>query len=133
MKPNRITVSRSKRGTVVKATGHAAQVLFDRLAAEFDARQPRQAVGPCTVHFEDHGQDFLEWDLAPGGLVLACRPLQGFVWVGCVVLAAPQPGQQLRYSSPLDGQAHVIRYPVAKVVQQLLGAPAAPAQQPVSP
>lgn len=30
--PDRITVSRSKRGTTIKATGRSAQALFDALA-----------------------------------------------------------------------------------------------------
>ncbi len=37
-----------------------------------------------TVYFEDHGQDFLEWDIKDGKVV-ACRPFQAGVWVGTVV------------------------------------------------
>ena len=34
-----------------------------------------------TVHFEDHGQDFLEWDIEDG-IVVDCRPFQGWHWNG---------------------------------------------------
>ena len=34
-----------------------------------------------TVFFEDHGQDFPEWDIEDG-VVVACRPLQDWVWNG---------------------------------------------------
>lgn len=36
-----------------------------------------------TIEFEDHGQDFLEWDVKVGtGEILACRPYLGTNWVG---------------------------------------------------
>ena len=35
-----------------------------------------------TVTFEDHGQDFLEWDIC-NGVVVDCRPFQVSVWVNC--------------------------------------------------
>lgn len=35
-----------------------------------------------TLYFEDHGQDFLEWDVADDGFVLDSRPFQASVWVG---------------------------------------------------
>lgn len=37
-----------------------------------------------TVFFADDGQDFLQWDIKDGEVV-ACRPFQGFVWVGTKV------------------------------------------------
>ena len=37
-----------------------------------------------TVYLEDHGQDFLEWDIEDG-VVVGCRPLQGWVWNGTIV------------------------------------------------
>lgn len=44
--PNRITVSRSKRGTTIKASGRFAQALFDALSAEIEKKpaQPAEAV-----------------------------------------------------------------------------------------
>lgn len=33
-----------------------------------------------TIRFEDHGQDFLAWDLDANGKVIESRPCQGWVW-----------------------------------------------------
>lgn len=45
-----------------------------------------------TVHFEDKGQDFLEWDVAhdtKGRLVVvACRPFQEWAWKGTIMHTA---------------------------------------------
>lgn len=35
-----------------------------------------------TITFEDHGQDFLEWDLDTAGKVIECRPFQAGIWCG---------------------------------------------------
>lgn len=37
-----------------------------------------------TVYLEDHGQDFLEWDIEDG-MVVDCRPFQGWLWKGAKV------------------------------------------------
>lgn len=124
-RPSAITVSRSKRGTTVKATGAAAQALFDAMAARLDARLSPLRPAPHTVHFEDHGQDFLEWDIDAHGVVIGCRPFQSGVWCGAVLVSDAQPGACLRYVSASDGAEHAIRYPVRKVVRRLRGGPAA--------
>lgn len=42
-----------------------------------------------TIAFADNGQDFLEWDVDDKtGVVVDCRPFQGWVWIGCVVCNA---------------------------------------------
>jgi hypothetical protein len=38
-----------------------------------------------TIHFADHGQDFLEWDIDAEGNVIDSRPLQAWIWVGAKV------------------------------------------------
>lgn len=38
-----------------------------------------------TIFFADDGQDFLQWDINDKGEVVACRPFQGFVWIGTKV------------------------------------------------
>lgn len=43
--PDRITVSRSKRGTTIKATGRSAQALFDALTAEPTKPTPEHVAG----------------------------------------------------------------------------------------
>ena len=37
-----------------------------------------------TAVLEDHGQDFLEWDIE-AGVVVGCRPFQDWVWNGTKV------------------------------------------------
>jgi hypothetical protein len=34
------------------------------------------------IHFEDHGQDFLTFQLNNAGVIVDCTPFQSFVWVG---------------------------------------------------
>ena len=128
---NTLTVSHSRRGTTVKATGLAAQQLFDALAARAEAGQPLPRPGPHTVHFVDMGQDFLEWDIDARGVVTDGRPCQAWAWRGCVLVDDAKPGQQLRYMGG-DGQVHSIRYPVARVVARVALLPDSerPAAQP---
>lgn len=118
-RPSSITVSRSRRGTTIKASGKAAQALFDAMAERLDARIDPRRPGPHTIHFEDHGQDFLEWDVDEYGVVTDSRPCQGWVWKGSVLINNAQPGGIVAYVSPADGARHTIRYPVAKVVTRL--------------
>lgn len=41
---------------------------------------------PITIYFEDHGQDFLEWDIDPKShKIVGCRPRQADLWVGVEV------------------------------------------------
>ena len=35
-----------------------------------------------TIELEDHGQDFLEWDIDENGVIVETRPFQGWVWNG---------------------------------------------------
>lgn len=120
-RPNAITVSRSRRGTTIKATGKAAQMLFDAMTVKRHAAA-RQAV--CTVHFTDHMQDFLEWDLDGRGFVLDSRPFQREIWKGCRVMNEPEPGK-LVVITRQNGEPFPIKYPVAKVVAVLPAAAAA--------
>ena len=48
--------------------------------------QPKAAVR--KIHFNDHGQDFLWWEVDEAGLVVDCGPFQASVWCGNVVLCA---------------------------------------------
>lgn len=71
-----------------------------------------------TIHFADHGQDFLEWDLNAEGLVVACRPFQEWAWKGYKVYEPEklQPGHPVRCKPAGREGSSVIRYPVEKVV-----------------
>lgn len=70
-----------------------------------------------TIHFEDHGQDFLEWDCDKDGIIIDCRPFQSNVWC---------KGRVANLNSIVNGvkdvvykdsglAAFVIKYPVEKV------------------
>ena len=71
-----------------------------------------------TIHFADHGQDFLEWDVSAEGLVLEARPYQGWLWKGCKVINGADlvPGSIVQFTRPGDGdKALTIKYPVTEV------------------
>jgi len=71
-----------------------------------------------TVHLEDHGQDFLEWDIKDG-VVIDCRPFQGWLWNGTKVLNTEiRPGDILDIIPPSGGQT-TLNYPVEKVVDKV--------------
>lgn len=71
-----------------------------------------------TVHIEDHGQDFLEWDIKDG-VVVDCRPFQGWLWNGTKVHNEEiKPGQYLIITPP-GGQPTQLLYPVEKVEQKV--------------
>ncbi len=46
-----------------------------------------------TLVFEDKGQDFIEWNINPDGVVLRSRPFQSQFWQGVIVMN-PQVGQR---------------------------------------
>ena len=67
-----------------------------------------------TVHLEDHGQDFLEWDIEDG-VVVDCRPFQGWFWNGTKVHNTHIfPGNILEIT-PSTGRRTKLLYPVEKV------------------
>ncbi len=73
------------------------------------------------IEFEDHGQDFLWWDLTDDGVVLDCGPFQGDVWCGNVVLQNPaslKKGSLVTVASASVGRSITIKYPL-EAVQRL--------------
>lgn len=74
-----------------------------------------------TIKFEDHGQDFLEWDIDQNGIVTDCRPYQKRVWVGHQVHSPEtlQPGSLVSYTShrPSIGRGQ-IKYKVLAIINQ---------------
>jgi hypothetical protein len=69
-----------------------------------------------TVELEDHGQDFLEWDIE-NGEVIACRPFQEGVWKGVKVHNETfEPGTILDITLP-DGRRSTLKYPVVRAEQ----------------
>lgn len=69
-----------------------------------------------TIRFQDHGQDFLEWDLAADGQVVDCRPCQAWMWCRARVTnaASLRKGSIVKYSMP-GVDASDIRYPLVSV------------------
>ena len=85
---------RGGRGKAARATHHAA------------ARGSRH-----TIVFEDHGQDFLEWEITDG-VVTDCRPFQSGVWKGTHVdMTKAAEGQRLPIITASGTK--LILYPVA--------------------
>ena len=75
-----------------------------------------------TIEFEDHGQDFLEWDIDEEGKVVDSRPFQAWAWNGTIVHNKDiRPGDLLAISSPrMKKSEHymkfaLLNYPVKSV------------------
>lgn len=69
------------------------------------------------IHFEDHGQDFLRWELDANGKVIGCEPFQFATWRGVKVF---QPsllavGDLVHFYSSQDKSLRHIVYRVSKV------------------
>lgn len=73
-----------------------------------------------TVHFEDHGQDFLEWDIEDG-VVVACRPFQDWLWNGTKVNNTDiKLGDKLDITFK-DGVRRTLNYPVVVIDDHVSG------------
>lgn len=91
--------------------------------AAMSAPRRVQAVKPqapvaTRVHLVDQDQDFTEWDLDAGGVVLDSRPFQAEVWRGVRVLnhLSLRIGQQLQLELA-DGTRRPLKYPAAGVMR----------------
>lgn len=68
-----------------------------------------------SVLIEDHGQDFLEFDIKDGQII-ETRPFQGFVWDDSRVLNNEIGiGTQLVLSRRGHGEGLKLRYPIAGI------------------
>lgn len=68
-----------------------------------------------TVYLEDHGQDFLEWDIEDG-VVIESRPYQDWLWKGTKVHNTDiKPGDILEIT--VRGNRTSLNYPVERVVE----------------
>lgn len=78
---------------------------------------PRVRVDRTILHFEDHGQDFLEWTLDAAGVVVDCQPFQAWVWCGCRVSdhAALEAGDRVRFHRLAGGAARRVQYPLTAI------------------
>lgn len=71
-----------------------------------------------VLHFTDHGQDFLRWELDAEGKVIGCEPFQGRVWKGKYVMGHDRlrAGDTVHYRSMGEStSASNIRYPLERV------------------
>lgn len=70
-----------------------------------------------TIVFEDHGQDFLEWDIDGKGIVVGCRPFQGSIWCGIRVLnhRTLKVGGNASFRRALTAPASQIKYLLVEV------------------
>ena len=68
-----------------------------------------------TIVFEDHGQDFLEWEIDDKGVVTGCRPFQGSIWGGKRVLnhRSVKAGGKARIC--IEGCIRSIKHPLVSV------------------
>jgi hypothetical protein len=69
------------------------------------------------ITFEDHGQDFLTWQLDNNGIVVASEPFQSWVWSGVKVLHPDRlrAGSTLAYKRGPKKRFSTIRYPIASI------------------
>lgn len=67
------------------------------------------------IYFEDHGQDFLAWDVNfSTGKVVRCTPFQGSLWCQCIVTNIDQlyVGGIVEYEAPFMSEPSNIKYPI---------------------
>lgn len=67
------------------------------------------------LHFEDHGQDFLWWDIDAEGNVIDCGPFQASVWVGCKVATGSVSQGCPPFFKSKQGKRMSLNYPVEKI------------------
>jgi hypothetical protein len=67
-----------------------------------------------TIHFEDHGQDFLEWDI-DGDHVVDSRPLKGWLWKGAFVVNPLELVVGGKITVQQAGFEVTLKYPIVKI------------------
>ena len=76
-----------------------------------------------TITFEDHGQDFLEWDIDESDTVVGCRPFQSRAWVGSVVLNKHplEVGDKLTLQVRSRAEPYHLAYPIEAIQRGVVG------------
>lgn len=98
--------------TVERAIRSRMRLLRQADALNMPFPNPRDGM---TVVLEDHGQDFLEFDIKEGRIV-ATRPFQGDVWNGFEVLNETiAPGDYVVGLSRHSSDFRTFKYPVIAV------------------
>lgn len=73
------------------------------------------------IRFEDHGQDFLTWEVNEIGVVVDSKPFQAALWRGCVVKQVDniKPGDQVIYGEKDFDVERKIRIPVLEITKKI--------------
>lgn len=78
-----------------------------------------------TIEFEDHGQDFLEWEIEftysdyALGKVIDSRPFQKDIWDKYFVISGkPKEKQYVSVGTDPDSKVIKIQYPITKVTEK---------------
>lgn len=69
------------------------------------------------VYFEDHGQDFMFWDIDASDHIIHAGPFQSMIWGGCRLSGGQtlEPGHQIEFWSPSANRYLRLNYPIEKV------------------
>jgi hypothetical protein len=78
-------------------------------------------MGIRTITFEDHGQDFLKWDIDEKGNVIDCRPFQAWIWCNKIVTNHTQlkVGGYVKNKDIRTNEIGEIRYPIIAITEAL--------------
>lgn len=103
------------RRSVAKAVAMKTKHQKESCMTEEITNKPAGVAAVTAITLEDHGQDFLEWDLDEENVVVECRPFQAWAWEGIKVLnESITPGDFLEVELA-DGSRATLKYPVATV------------------
>ncbi|PRY90615.1 hypothetical protein [Mongoliibacter ruber] len=71
------------------------------------------------LHFEDHGQDFLWWDLDKDGTVVNCGPFQQSIWIGSKLVnyseTVLKTGDRIFFVTNRNPDLMQLRYPIENI------------------
>lgn len=96
-----------------KSPVKAAQIAKDARAEDARVLDLRAKLSAMTINtlveFEDNGQDFLKWLVAPSGEVIDCAPMQAAIWVGKMVVGTEgqTPGKEYLVLASPDGDVRL--------------------------
>ena len=65
------------------------------------------------IHFEDFGQDFLEWYIDKRGYVLDSQPFQRWIWAGRFTI--PETAKVGEKLAIWTGEESYVNYPIKKI------------------
>lgn len=97
-----------------KSVERAIKSRLRMLDKDASTQSPNPASG-MTVELEDHGQDFLEFDIR-GRHIVDARPFQADVWSGAEVINETlQVGDHIEFRSEYSSGVKTLRYPIVAI------------------